>query len=489
MRIVEISFSGHKILGNLHLDFLREDETPYDTVLLVGENGTGKTTILNTIANMANCVIEPGVKIKCQLDHLDCNVIREFQKTQTNIQVEPAHPELSDTQIKELYHNIILSYHSDGAIAIKYSDSIMSRELTYYHNMQNNPNPLVKVMQMMTMRFKANKATPDFQQVSSTTNLDIDNRENEAPLSRNVVYANSLNCNELLVDINAQDANEIQSKVYNDEPHTKEDAENRVKRFRTAFNSFFDGLEFVGVRNMYDVQFKKDDKTFTSNNLSSGESTIVQNGVFFLKDKNIDEPFIALIDEPEQALHPKWEDKILQFYKNILTNDENDQLAQLFITTHSEYVLRDAMEANDLIIVLQRNIGSSIEAKSIKQIDLLPCQPTYNMIKYVAFNLITTDLHNELFSILHQNIQDANLVKNGKIESMDNFLHEDTTCPPIPSNYHNARLDQTLPVYIRNYIDHPLDKDDKGVLNRTKPSEQNLKTSITYMINKIKNLN
>ena len=42
---------NHPILGNLTLDFLNEDGKPYPNVVLIGENGSGKSTILNSINN------------------------------------------------------------------------------------------------------------------------------------------------------------------------------------------------------------------------------------------------------------------------------------------------------------------------------------------------------------------------------------------------------------------------------------------------------
>ncbi len=51
MKIRRIKFDNNPIVGNLELNFInRATGEPYDTILLVGENGTGKTTILSTIS-------------------------------------------------------------------------------------------------------------------------------------------------------------------------------------------------------------------------------------------------------------------------------------------------------------------------------------------------------------------------------------------------------------------------------------------------------
>lgn len=48
--ISKIKWKNHDVLGNLELDFLDAYGKPYNAIILAGENGTGKTTILETIS-------------------------------------------------------------------------------------------------------------------------------------------------------------------------------------------------------------------------------------------------------------------------------------------------------------------------------------------------------------------------------------------------------------------------------------------------------
>ena len=50
--IKKIKWHNHAILGNLELDFTKPDGTIYDTIVLAGENGTGKTTVLDEQTKM-----------------------------------------------------------------------------------------------------------------------------------------------------------------------------------------------------------------------------------------------------------------------------------------------------------------------------------------------------------------------------------------------------------------------------------------------------
>ena len=49
MKIRKIKFNDDFLFGSLELNFLKSDETPYENVVLVGENGVGKTTLLNLL--------------------------------------------------------------------------------------------------------------------------------------------------------------------------------------------------------------------------------------------------------------------------------------------------------------------------------------------------------------------------------------------------------------------------------------------------------
>ena len=46
-----IKWNNYATLGNLDLDFSKNDGSIYKTIILAGENGIGKTTILETLAN------------------------------------------------------------------------------------------------------------------------------------------------------------------------------------------------------------------------------------------------------------------------------------------------------------------------------------------------------------------------------------------------------------------------------------------------------
>ena len=52
---------------------------------------------------------------------------------------------------------------------------------------------------------------------------------------------------------------------------------------------------------------------------------------------------IIIVDEPEISMHPRWQRKIFSFYSDLFKT-ETEQKSQIFFATHSEYVLKDAMD-------------------------------------------------------------------------------------------------------------------------------------------------
>ena len=70
MKIRKVKYNNHPILGDLELDFVNPiTNVAYNNVVFVGENGTGKTTILRTISDYINCItLRPFEYIEYEAD-------------------------------------------------------------------------------------------------------------------------------------------------------------------------------------------------------------------------------------------------------------------------------------------------------------------------------------------------------------------------------------------------------------------------------------
>ena len=144
----------------------------------------------------------------------------------------------------------------------------------------------------------------------------------------------------------------------------------RMDRFKDAFHYMFETLEFdriINAKNHKDIVFKKNGVSIPIDSLSSGEKQIIYRGSFLLKDVNSLYGALVFIDEPEISLHPKWQEKILDYYKKIFTDSNGRQTSQMFFVTHSPFIVHNKNRNNDKVIILKRNNNGMIEAEEKKE--------------------------------------------------------------------------------------------------------------------------
>jgi len=136
-----------------------------------------------------------------------------------------------------------------------------------------------------------------------------------------------------------------------------------MTRFTTAFNNMFESLKYDRIQNdngKKAILFQKNGVSIPIDGLSSGEKQIVYRGCFLLKDVNATNGAFVFIDEPEISLHPRWQAKIMDYYKGIFTDGSGKQTSQIFAVTHSPFIIHNDSRRNDKIIILSRNENGDI---------------------------------------------------------------------------------------------------------------------------------
>lgn len=428
--IRKIKWNNHDILGNLELDFTKPDGSIYNTVVLAGENGTGKTTILDTLSTFLNLgSIEAFDYISYFADGVPYTITSKPEN----------HPEFGFHSRKN---------EDDGTTQ------------TIHTNRNNNPQLIDSdLADLRHYGFSYSKARSGFstQKVKSATIQQLDSEKYE-----NDSKDDFTSIKQLIVDIDAQDNSEWMkiTKTGEGTPFATFKQMSKMYRFEKAFNEFFDMIKFKGVDNTnheeIKILFEKHGRDIPVDSLSTGEKQVVFRGTHLLKNINSISGGIVLIDEPELSMHPKWQEKVLRYYRNLF-NKNGTQDAQMIIATHSEYVLRSALEDRDnvLIIVLSDDCGS-IRPKNITAPTTLPTI-TSAETNYLAFGILSVDYHIELYGYL-QNKVDKYTIKScddyivGQKAFFDPELHAKESS--FTKNGHTT-IYQTLPTYIRNSIDHP----------------------------------
>lgn len=442
MKITKLEYKNNKIFGNLTIDLSKIDGTAYNKIVIIGENGSGKTTILNDLNNFLS------------IKTLIFDKIEYF-----NDNDEKMYLESNAASLKFGFHDII---KDDKKISV-YGDR------SNYDSIKTNELDIRKngvVYSKVQINFKTNK-------ISNVSSSDIDSEyfdDEEYDFTK---------LKQLIIDLYDQDARnfyELNKKNnINYENFAKDNS--KLLRFKIAFDNFFDGLKFNRVEpkeGEQEVYFVKNSKSISMDDLSTGEKQIVFRGVYILKNIDLHGNGFVLIDEPEISMHPKWEDKIFKYYSDLLFKGENP-IGQLFIATHSERILKQALYDNDTLVVEIKNNNGIIECNRYDSPLIIPYKSDAE-INYRIFGTYSHDLHLQLYDLIQEKCTSKkkikevdNLIKNYKGNGFyDKKIHEKQT-------KHNSTKYFTICTAIRNDLHH-------GSPNDFDEEELKLSTDLLYNI-------
>lgn len=462
--ITNVKWKNHNILGNLELDFTKNGKA-CNTIVIAGENGTGKTTILDTLATF-----------------LSGNTIIPFDYIKYTVENEEI----------EIYYDETVEFPDAG----RHKRHILGIDQDIYVKQCKEFDYELMLKDKQDLRSYGvaySKAQSGFKtnQVKSTTTLQIDDDKHN--IADDVDIADDFTIvKQLIVDISSQDNSELRDLVEKNNKITKDEYEkfkenSRIHRFKNAFNEFFKkAISFYGVDEFNSeekkIVFKKNNKDIFIDALSTGEKQIVFRGSYLLRNQKILNGGTILIDEPELSMHPLWQEKILDYYRNLFKTD-NKQNVQMIVATHSEYVIKNALKDKENVLVIElKNDNGEIKGQPVITPTVLPTI-TLAETNYNTFNIVSNDYHILLYGYLQILTNNTDSVRNCD-EYIKNYIinnNKNQTIYLKYSSYRNTDY-QTLSTYIRNEIDHPHPGDSNGY------GEEDLRVSIELLIEIIKTL-
>ena len=209
--IKSIEFDCNR-LGKLFLDFTKPNGAPYDTIVLVGENGCGKTTILNSIENLYT---------KYEMGNID-----RLKYILDNHSIE-----LINKKHFGLIEHINVDGKEKGSIAL---------------NSKNSDNNRFNIC---AKGFAYSKARSGFKlgKIINVTARDIDSDDKDFD---NDDYSD---IKQLLIDIDSIDSKNFYSFSQShplltvSEINEEFNKTSRTSRFKNAFNSFFENIQFEKI--------------------------------------------------------------------------------------------------------------------------------------------------------------------------------------------------------------------------------------------------
>ncbi len=321
-KIKRIKFINHDILGDLELNFCDRFGHAVDTVIIAGENGTGKSTVLDSIFRMSNKEIQSPVEFELENG-------KETRK---------------------------ISYHCEnGHVYIHEGEKIS------FMILPSDSYDFKAIYSSVAIIFNSTK-------IDAVKSSSLDEKS-ESRISNEKL---SIEIKQLLVDIQSQDDSEgmLQIKNHAIESYANLVASGKIKpkmqRFTNAFDKMFDNIRYIGVSTINGqkkIIFHKCGQDIDIDQLSSGEKQVVYRGCFLLKDANALKGAFVLIDEPEISMHPAWQMKIMDYYKDIFTNSMGEQTSQIFAVTHSPFIIHNNNRKNDKVLVLARDEFGKIIVK------------------------------------------------------------------------------------------------------------------------------
>ena len=239
MKIRKLKYKNHKILGNLELDFVNPaTNQPYDTVVLIGENGTGKTTILKSMSDYINVIsLRP-------FDYI------EYEADGGLYRIEPI-PNGNET------------FHIR-------KDLLADTEETVRRD--NNNSPDVMRSDKKDMRYYAcvfSRARADFKtdRISSVSTKTLDTEIHDDDKEDNYT-----SLKQLIVDIDNQDSSEYtqRNKVARLD-YAQFLPTSKMYRFSNAFNTFFRSISYDRIEDIDRekvILFKKNNRDVPIDGLS-----------------------------------------------------------------------------------------------------------------------------------------------------------------------------------------------------------------------------
>lgn len=471
MLIKKIEIKNDKVLWNVIFDFLDKSWNISKTIIFAWENWAWKTNLLNFINDLSN-----------SSDHIRENfttTIRDFK----------IHLFFSDEEMKNLTKwYIVGNYFKREKIdfeKFEWNDIIYNYDIykwpVFFISYKTKDWKITKNAEIPWSAF-ADYWDSDFEKLTkvifSSVIANFTTYKSINQIAYNTWSLNNKSISDeklteeiinLFLKIRQED-NEDLSRWVDENPWIVpiDDVKHkRFNKFNNAFSYFFDDkIKFKWIESSWwklTPIFQKEKVDIPIHSLSSWEKQIIFRGAYLLQANN-EAWSIILIDEPETSLHPKWQQKILEYYRNLFRDEKWNQSCQIFCATHSPYLIQ-WFNFNDWIIFIP---PYWIPINNL--VFTFWPNPSFAMVNYITFKIASFELHDELYSY----IEDKG---SWDFEKFIISLWEKPNCTWIDDRNPRKTNNFTLYTCIRHKIHHP-----NNILNDSKNYMDKLSNSIDWMI-------
>lgn len=402
--------------------------------VFVGENGSGKTALLDAFAL-------PILEYKTENFGIE-NFNDTSKKVEINIYSE-AEFEVDGTMPKG-------SFKAKG---FSFEAGVRSKESkTYLSSIVVNDQKFIKVDPN-----KPKDNSPDLRvNVNNPFKGKRFNENDVLFLDRNRLFQtrsgnfNTTRFDRLMEDFNYQYVKKVSIENLNedlDNKIKKDKVENNflsqaVKKFQEISGSqikldFLDNYE--PFKNAFLAARKDNNQQISLSNLGSGYEMIFALLYSFYLAQQSGKELIVLIDEPELHLHPRLQEKFVKFLL------EFSKKAQIVLASHSPLLVKQLSFNETVKISVIENDGQEVSEIEKRVLPYISANET----NFLAFNLATEEYHNELFEELKFINGDDKSIKD-----FDNDFFVTAKGEPKNSSWKGNQNEVSEHTFIRNQIHH-----------------------------------
>jgi predicted ATP-binding protein involved in virulence len=312
MKIRKLHIKNYKVFDDIELDFTDANGKTLDKIVLAGVNGCGKTTVLELIKKMYN--VERR------------KYSEEFGKSYIKAEFE-----ISDSERKNL---IDMYYSGTNPYNTKY---FIFEYIAKDNSFDNSPHESFFIANyysrnkfLSKLLYFPSKKEDILSDTIRLFHLDSDKDEMKTLALKDI-------------------RNEI---FKNEDIPPRQSKEKAIKRITKALEGLTLTTKLVDLESEELIFESANGEKIKFEDLSSGEQNLYFRAIYLstLNPQNS----IIMIDEPEDSLHPTWQQKVMQLYQNIGENN------QVIVATHSPHIIGSSKAEEVFLLQIDEN---KIEAR------------------------------------------------------------------------------------------------------------------------------
>ena len=316
MKIRKLHIKNYKVFDDLELDFTDANGHTLDKIVLAGVNGCGKTTILEIIKKM-----------------YDGSIFEDLKKN------KGSYIELK-FELSELERNSPLG---ERLFELKIFNK---QDLTYSIHLNSGNGP----------RFSSYLKLGVSQLIYMPVDIIKSALPNDLHYNKNIKI---IHLSILKKEMKELALKSIRDEIFKNEDMTpRQSKEKAIKQITQALTGMNLTTKLVDLESEELIFESVNGQKIKFEDLSNGEQTLYFRAIYLSKLNP--QNSIIMIDEPEDSLHPTWQQKVLKLYQNIGENN------QLIVATHSPHIIGSSNAEEVFLLEIDENQVEAVHPKYTK---------------------------------------------------------------------------------------------------------------------------